>query len=134
MNRIFLDTNILVSATFWQGSSYRVIMEIAGGRLFGFTSPAVLEEYRKVLKRDFSMNEGEADSAIEKLLRMLAVVSPPKKLDVVNEDPADNRILEGALEANAEIIVSYDAHLLKIGRYGAIEIIKPEELLERLRA
>lgn len=80
------------------------------------------------------MNEGETDSAIEKLLRMLAVVSPSKKLDVVKEDPTDNRILEGAMEAKAEIIVSYDIHLLKIGKYGAIEIIKPEELLERLRA
>ena len=131
--RVFLDTNVLVSASFWQGASYRILLEIAGGKILGFTSPPVLDEYRRVLKRDFSMSEAEADSAIEKLLGILSMVSPSKSLDIIKDDPADNRILEGALEAKAEILVSQDKHLLKIGKFENIEVIKPEAFLERMK-
>lgn len=129
MLRLFLDTNILVSATFWRGNSYRIILKIIDGRATGFTTSHVLQEYRTVLKRDFGLSEGEADARVEKLLEFLEVVSHPRTLDIVKEDASDNRVLEGALAAGADFLLSYDNHLLALRTLGSIRITKPEELL-----
>jgi predicted nucleic acid-binding protein len=40
----------------------------------------------------------------------------------VLEDPEDNRILECAIEAEANYIVTGDSHLLKLSRYRNIEV------------
>ena len=50
-------------------------------------------------------------------------------MDVVKEDPDDNKIIECAIESEAEYILSYDNHLLRLKEYLGIKIIKPEEAL-----
>ncbi|MEW6035732.1 MAG: putative toxin-antitoxin system toxin component, PIN family [Candidatus Micrarchaeota archaeon] len=132
MPRLFLDTNVLISATFWEGSSYNLLLKIADAAASGFTTRDVLQEYRIVLKRDFALSEEGADTRIEMLLRILTVVSPHDKIDMIREDPSDNRILEGALESRADFIVSYDEHLLKLESFRGMEVVKPEDALKRL--
>ena len=48
------------------------------------------------------------------------------------EDPEDNRILECAVEAEANYIVSGDSHLLKLSRYRNIEVLNAVGFLEKL--
>jgi predicted nucleic acid-binding protein len=50
----------------------------------------------------------------------------------VLEDPEDNRILECAVEAEANYIVSGDSHLLKLSRYRNIEVLNAVGFLEKL--
>jgi hypothetical protein len=57
------------------------------------------------------------------------VVYPKKKLNIVKEDLADNKIIECALEAKASFIISGDKRLLKIRKYKGIKIITPREFL-----
>lgn len=56
------------------------------------------------------------------------IVTPKIKVDAVKEDPDDNKIIECALESNAEYIISYDKHLLKLKEYQRIKIVRPEEI------
>jgi len=53
-------------------------------------------------------------------------------VEVVKEDPDDNRILECALAAGADIIVSGDGHLLGLPAYERIAILTPREFLRTL--
>jgi|SRR5271157_295057 len=129
MLKIFPDTNVLVSATFWQGSSYKLLFSSG---INGFTSNAILKEYRTVLKRDFDLSENEVDLRLKELLELLVVISPRERLEVIKEDPEDDNVLEGAVEAKADFIVSYDRHLLKLKVFRNIKIVKPEEILSRL--
>ena len=55
-------------------------------------------------------------------------------LAVVKADPDDDRILECAVEAASEFIISHDNHLLKLKSYEGIEIIKAGAFLHRLEA
>ena len=70
------------------------------------------------------------------VLRILAVnskrVEPKVKLHVVNEDDEDNKILECALAAGADIIVSGDKHLLKLGKFRKTRILTPKEFFDYL--
>jgi uncharacterized protein len=59
-------------------------------------------------------------------------VKPKVKLQVINEDAEDNKILECALAAGADIIVSGDKHLLKLGKFKKTRILTPREFFDSL--
>jgi predicted nucleic acid-binding protein len=60
------------------------------------------------------------------------IVTPRFTLDVIREDPADNRILECAVAGKADLIVSGDRHLLKLKSYEGISIVRPIDFLRTL--
>lgn len=132
MPRAVLDTNILVSATFWPGKPHQVLLAAAEGRYDAYTSPAILNEYKHVLNRDFLLSEGQTDAILQTVLEALEVVEPGMTVSVVREDPDDDRIIECALEAKANYIVSGDSHLLKLGKHGSVQIVTASQFLQLL--
>jgi len=54
------------------------------------------------------------------------------KLHVINEDPEDNKILECALAARADIIISGDKHLLNLGKFKKTRILTPTEFFDSI--
>ncbi len=70
------------------------------------------------------------------VLRILAVnskkVEPKLKLHIVNEDSEDDKILECALAAGADIIVSGDKHLLKLCKFKKTKILTPREFFNSI--
>jgi putative PIN family toxin of toxin-antitoxin system len=68
------------------------------------------------------------------LLRILKVnsikVKPEVKLHAVNQDVKDNKILECALAANADVIVTGDKHLLSMGKFKRTKILTPREFFD----
>ena len=52
------------------------------------------------------------------------------RVNAVREGPDDNRILECALAADADVIVSGDRHLLKLGAHEGITILTPRDFLK----
>jgi predicted nucleic acid-binding protein len=47
--KITVDTNVLISATFWYGDSYRIIEAVEHKKLTLVLSENIIEEYRAVL-------------------------------------------------------------------------------------
>ena len=127
---IAADTNFLVSATQWNYSvSHKLLQKLIINNVEIFTTKEVLDELAEVLKRDFLYNEEEIKNILERVLQFVTLVTSSKKLDIVKEDPDDNKIIECAIESNADYIISYDKHLLKLKEYENIKIITPEEAL-----
>ena len=125
-----LDTNFLVSATQWDYSvAHKLLEKFIRENQELFTSNEILEEFEDILKRDFKYSNEETRNITEKVLQFLTLVIPSKKIDVVKDDPDDNKIIECALESNAEYIISYDKHLLKLKEFQGIKIVRPEEAL-----
>ena len=54
------------------------------------------------------------------------------KLHVINDDPEDNNILECALAAKADIIVSGDKYLLNLSKFKKTRILTPREFFDSL--
>ena len=61
------------------------------------------------------------------------MVTPSETLDVIHWDPPENRILECALEAGSEFIVSGDKDLLRLKEHGNARIISVADMLEILQ-
>ncbi len=90
-----------------------------------------MTELREVLKSG-KLNPPTAyiDSFEEELLRVATLVVPSKKIDIIKEDPDDNKVLECAIEGNVDYIISGDRHLLKLKEYSGIRIVRASWLLK----
>ncbi|PIN77900.1 putative toxin-antitoxin system toxin component, PIN family [Candidatus Woesearchaeota archaeon CG10_big_fil_rev_8_21_14_0_10_33_12] len=136
--RLVLDTNVLVSGTFWTGSSFKVISLIDQDKVLFIVSPAILSEYDRILHSDeildkTTLYQQTRIKAIHKLLSKALIVDPKQKFNVANGDPDDNKFLEAAIEGKADYIISKDKHLLNIKIFKDIPILTPEQFLNILQ-
>ena len=128
--KIVFDTNVLISATLWHNSvAQKFLFKCIQENTQIFSSQEIIEEYKEILARDFGYNKQEIGEILERVLRFVTLVIPDKKIEAVKEDADDNKIIECAIEADAEYIISYDNHLLKLKGYQGIKIVRPEEAL-----
>jgi len=132
--KVVFDTNVLLSATLWDKSeAQKLLFELIKADASIYSSVEILSEYKKVLKRDFNYTDEEIASILETVLATLTLVEPLEKVHVVEDDPEDNKIIECALAAHAEYIISYDPHLLNLKEYRSIKIVLPKVVRRELR-
>ncbi len=130
---VVLDTNVLVSTLGWRGPERRVYEVCRTGRLSLASSLPLLDELQRVLKYPkLGFSAEEAGVFLQDILAHASLFESDIKLEVIVEDPDDNRVLECALSAEARWIVSGDPHLLELRHYEGVEILKARELLQRL--
>ncbi len=127
--RLLLDTNVLVSAFFWDGNERAVLEACIDGKHELGTSVFILNELGRVLREKFEVSAGRVAGYIGQLVALAQVVDPDPHLDVIEEDPPDNRILEAALALQADVIVSGDSDLLGLKRFESMEIRQASETL-----
>jgi putative PIN family toxin of toxin-antitoxin system len=133
MLRIVLDTNVLISAILFGGKPRQILEKAIRGEIQLCISEPILEEFRGVLRRSkFDYSPEMIQIILTELTGIAHLVNPSRAIEVVSEDPADNRILECAVEAKASYIVTGDSHLLKLSRYGSIEIGNAVASLKKL--
>ena len=83
------------------------------------------------MRPKFGLSPSQVKVIIETFDDTFESVVPQKKVCVIKKDPTDDRILEAALAGNAQYIVSGDKHLLDLGTWRRIEILRPAEFLEK---
>lgn len=127
--RIVVDTNVIVSALVFGGLPRRVFEMVENGRCEFYYSAEIESETRRVLRDKLGWNEERLDRYLPVLWGLGERVKPRRRVNVVKEDPDDNRILECALAAGAETIVSGDGHLLRLTAYEGITILTPRAFL-----
>ena len=128
--RIVLDTNVLISAILFGGHPRQILDRVIAGEIDCSLSFAILDELRDVLQRSkFGFTPEQAITVIDELRSVCEILNPPRRIRTIKVDPDDNRILECAVEAQADYIVSGDAHLLDLGEYRKISIKRPADFL-----
>lgn len=134
MLKVVLDTNVIVSGFNFAGSKPAKILDlVAGGAIVNFVSDHIIKETRNILIRKFFWTEEEAESAEFWLRNFSEVVRPQTSIAVIAHAP-DNRILECALEGQANLIISGDHHLIDLKTYQRVKIVDPATFLEILNA
>ena len=121
--RVVFDTNILVSAlTLPGGRGEEALRKIVEGDDSLAISKPVLDELLSVLARKFS-HDREALARVAVFLSELGeLVEPIESLAVLADEP-DNRILECAVAAGAQVIVTGDRAMLEHGEYRSVRIV-----------
>ena len=130
--RVVIDTNVFISS-FFGGVPRKIIDLWKNGEITLCLSQDIVEEYLEVLIR-LGLKDEQKLSKLTKLFAegynsVFAGNTP--KLQIVKDDPDDNKFIECAVELECKIIVSGDKHLKKIKKYIDIEIISPREFIEK---
>ncbi len=125
-----VDTNVIISSL-WNGLPGKIMKSWENGLFKIAISNEILNEYIDILKR-FQITDEDLDEFIllfantEKTI----IAKPNKHINVITDDPADNKFLECAVASNADYIISGDRHLLRIKKYANIPIIRPKEFIK----
>jgi len=132
MNIVF-DTNALLSATLWNNSeAQKLLFKLIDLDAKLYITMPMITEYQKVMQRDFKFTHQETIEAVTKILKIFQLVTPKEKIDIIKDDPTDNMIIECAVCANAQYIITYDKHLLQIKKFRNIQILLPKEFTKTL--
>ena len=126
--RVVLDTNVLISALFWNGNERELLLACKKRKHQLIVSPGIIEELDRVLTENFHLPQGKITEYIQNILFISEIVFPTGKTNVVKDDPSDNIIIETALLGKAKAIVTGDQHLLKLQEHKGIKITQASKL------
>ena len=137
--RIVVDTNVFVGACIGRGASSQVVEACLRKRLQSFMSAELLYEYQDVVERAELFQNARTDERERRVL-LRAFVARSQWQDVHFTwrpnlpDEADNHVMELAIAANASMIVTQNVRdfARQELRFPNIEIIRPEQLIERI--
>jgi len=132
--RVVLDANIYISAILFGGLPDEIIKLGQIGSIQILLSEHIKNEVLKVLKIKFKWTTSQINEVKHFLSDITEKVdSRSIMIDVVKDDPTDNRILETATTGKASLIISGDSHLLKLRKYKSIKIISPRDYLSSMK-
>ncbi len=90
-----------------------------------------MKEFKDVLNRkkfDFSLEQ--IGKAVKDIISISEIITSSTKPNIILEDPEDNKVLETAVDGNANFIISGDKHLLKLREFRNIKIVTAGKFLE----
>jgi putative PIN family toxin of toxin-antitoxin system len=131
--RVVADSNVYVSAIIFGGKPQTVLELAQEGQIELFISDDILAEVTRILRDKFGRSREQLEADVMALDAITTRVQAIERIDAVTADADDNRILECAVAAGSECIVSGDSDLLALGKFRGIKIQRPAEFLGESR-
>jgi putative PIN family toxin of toxin-antitoxin system len=130
--KVVFDTNIYISAfVIPGGNAEKAYIHAIDGYFELCTSVAILTELATKFDVKFGWEYHRISELIRSISNIATVFKTTPYLKILTDDP-DNRVLECALKAGADFIVTGDKHLLKLKNYERLEIIRLSTFLSIL--
>jgi uncharacterized protein len=131
VRRVTLDANVYISGFVFGGKPKRILEMAIDGEIEVAVSDPIILEVRRHLLGKFGWSEPRAAEAIESIAEFAKHVTPTETIDSVPTDPDDNRVLECAVLAGSQTIVTGDDDLLRLVGFRGIEIVTVTDFLTR---
>ena len=131
--RVFLDTNVLVSAFASRGLCADLLElvllehDLVVGR-------NVLNELRKALRDKIKLIAARSSEIVEFVAGEAVAVIEEAEAAVASVDTADARVLGEARAGRVQLFVTGDAALLKLATIEGLAIVSPRQFWEALKA
>ena len=130
--RVFLDTNVLVSAFVSRGLCTD-LLKIVLGEHVPLVSSLVVEELERILRDKLHSPETALESALSILDNVETVPNPTAVPVKPGFDESDATILAAAIEAEADIFVTGDRDLLAAAKGSTVPVVSPRTFMELFR-
>jgi|ERR1700675_4319532 uncharacterized protein len=129
MLRVVLDTNVVVSALLRPEGAPAAILDAATSKQFRcFVSESLIDEYGEVLARDNLRLDQHRVARFIKALREVAILVRPREKVVVARDPDDDKVMECAVEARADFVVTGNTRDFPLQFHG-VRVVTPRDFL-----
>ena len=123
--KIVLDTNVLING-FKDEYSYekKIIDAVIAGEIEAYANKQTLRENRLISSQ--LIDNDEYRHSLNDLFGQINWVVNRRQVRIVR-DEEDNKILESAVEAGAEFLVTSDNDLLRLEKYQNLKIVNPSQ-------
>ncbi len=131
---VVIDTNCLIQLIS-KKSPYRPIWDAFLEKRFVLCiSNEILEEYQEIIEQQTTARI--AENVVLLLINQSNVkfVDPHFRMGIITTDPDDNKFVDCAFAAGADVIVSEDSHfdILKTVPFPYINVIELDEFLKKI--
>ena len=133
--KILVDANLFASSLIKPNSNPGKILDLVNqNQVELILSPSIIKEIKRILlypkiQKYHRKTAQEIDEYFEDILMFAWIVEGKELVDIIKDDPADNKYLACAYEGEADYIVSGDHHLLDLETYQGIDIISAKAFL-----
>jgi putative PIN family toxin of toxin-antitoxin system len=129
--RFVMDTNIFISRLLLIDSiSSQVVRHILDNSKVVVTDDTLQELSSVLLRSKFDKYVSlKARELFIEGVKSVSIHAEVKRFLKVCRDPKDNKILEAAVNGNAEVIITGDQDLLVLKEFEEVKIIKPQDFL-----
>ena len=135
MIRAVLDTNVFVSAYLLPVRLNHLPVLFVEKRFVWLISQEIFQEYMGVALRPYYKIFPEQIELLSyQLKERTEWVEVHTRLQIIPEDPTDDKFIACAVDGRAGCIVTGDRHLSRLGAFRGIRILSPEEFLKTLHA
>jgi putative PIN family toxin of toxin-antitoxin system len=133
--RVILDANVWVSGFLFPGGTPSLLVDMVTSReILSFHSEALVEEVLRNVRK-VGKSETDVRNAWLVMRQFSTLVKPDIVVTQITGKESDNRILECAITANADMVITGDKlHLIPLGSYEGIPILTPRDAYERILA
>jgi len=131
--KVFLDTNVIVSAVTTRGLCADVFRAVLSEHELVICAK-VLDEARRILGTKFSVPEELIAEYLELIGRDSIVAESGELPDLSIKDKDDVEIVAAAVGASAQVLVTGDRELQDIKRIGKLRIVSPRAFWEEMTA
>lgn len=135
--RLTIDTNVLVAALRNRnGPSFTLIQLVRRGKVTMHCSPALFLEYEDVLKRPVQLTASgltpvDVDAILNEIANLIMPVTTHYQWRPQLRDPADEMVLEAAVNGEANAIVTYNVRDFSPALRFGIAVLNPEQTFRK---
>jgi putative PIN family toxin of toxin-antitoxin system len=130
--RVFLDTNVLVSAFATRGICADVLRVVLSEHTL-VTGEVVLRELGRVLGKRIGLPPRTVKEIDEFLREHEVAPKPSARATVPKRDPDDQWVVASAIESRADVLVTGDRDLLDIATEAPVKIVDPRGFWDLVR-
>lgn len=124
--KVVVDTSVYIAAILTSGSSEDVLRLIYQGYAELYCSKDIFSELKSRLdSKPFNIENGKAALALQEIKSIAHFVKPEAVEESRLRDNENIHILECAVAANANLIVTFDKYLLSLRNSHGIGVIHP---------
>jgi putative PIN family toxin of toxin-antitoxin system len=129
--KIVVDTNVLISGTFFGGFPRQVLSAIVEKRIVAFATAEIVDEYEEVVQEMILRKQGHFNrNILSPFIGALEIIEPVSDVQICR-DPDDDKFINCAKDARALYVVSGDNDLLVLKQYENIRVITAREFCEQ---
>lgn len=131
--KIVIDANLFASALIKPNSNPGKILKLVKeNKVELILSPGIIKEIKRILlypkiQKYHQKTPEEIDAFFQDIIMFAWMVEGHEPVDVIKDDPSDNKYLASAIEGEADFIISGDHHLLDLENYQEIAIVNATE-------
>lgn len=129
--KVVLDTNVLIDGLRDEYSyQKRIIDAVIAGEIEAYANRQTLQENKLLIKQ--LIDNPDYEQQLNSFFAQVNYVANRHHIRVVN-DPEDNKILESAVEAGADFLITNDNDLLRLRQYENVAIVSPPDFWARYK-